>query len=1041
YVTVTDAIFGFLTTVDTFTVGTTGLAPVAFAGEDTALPCGQISMTLDGTGSSLGGQYTYSWTSTNGFVSPPGNTLTPTIVGAGEYINCVTDGSTGCTVCDTVMVAVAVAPAIELSVTDSITCVVDTVALIGTGSSAGSAFTYNWTGPAVVPGTETLLDAQATQSGTYFLTVTNNQSGCETMDSIVVTENTELPLTDAGADQMIDCLMASDTLDGTGSVAGADYTYEWLDPDMAFLSDQPTVIVSEAGTYQLNVTNTVTGCVGTDFVDVAGDQDLPVVDAGADQTITCAQDTVTLDGSGTTGGDLVFLWMGPGITGDATESVTTANVAGTYILTVTDTTNGCEAFSPVIVGTDFVQPFADAGEVQDLLNCNVDQVQLDGSSSSTGGPGEYTYMWTGPAVDAGETSLFPLVSGAGTYYIEVTNSANGCTALDSVLVESDEDLPTVAIQALNGTELNCAINTIQLDTVGTSQGAQYNYLWSGPFCINVSSLEVFCAGEFVLEVINTTNGCSATDTIVITENTATVVATADDATYTCFDDCFDLDGTGSSTGVDIVYAWTAGFGGVISAGANTLMPTICAPGSYALLVTDTVTGCTDDILVAVMADTMPPVADAGADGTINCYEDFVQLDGSNSTSTNVTYTWTLNGGFFSNAVMPIATDPGTYVLEVVSGDNGCSATDEVIVDENTTDPVANAGPTQELGCGDDSVVLDGSGSSAGPNIIYLWEAISGVLDANTTTLQSAIANEVGTYMLTVQDTVNGCTATAEVEVISVIDYDLALASIMGDACEINAVLEGNLPDGTTGAWTTTSTASIQDPTGEITPVEGLQTGLNSFTWTLSAPDCPDYSSATVEIDVEGLPTANNDLLEVNENLDSININVLNNDLLNGVIDYTITIIGGPEFGTISELKDGEFTYYLSPIFNGEIIIDYIICNDNCPDLCDTAFVQINIDRDIELEDEVPNGITPNGDGVNDELIFDILLIDPDLRENSEILIFNRWGDIVYTASPYNNDWTGTNQTGGDLPSGTYYYILRMDIGDGKIIKGDVTIMR
>ena len=1045
FVTVTDAVFPFLTTVDTFIVGTTGLAPIADAGEDTAFPCGEITTNLDGSGSSLGGQYSYLWSPLEvgmGFVNPTTeDQVVATVVGSANYLLQVTDNSTGCTVSDTVFVEAAVAPAVELSVTDSITCLVDTVTLIGTGSSEGAAFTYQWSGPNIVPGTETLIDAQALQSGQYFLTVTNNQSGCESVDSVMVMENTDIPTTDAGADQLIDCLMASDTLDASASASGTNFVYEWLDPSMAFLSDEVTVIVSEAGTYQLTVTDTVTGCFGTDFVDVTADQDLPNADAGLAQVINCVSDTVTLDGSGTTGDDLSYLWLGPDITAGETTPIATVAAAGTYTLVVTDTLNGCEAFSDVEVTTDFAEPTADAGEALDALNCNVDQIQLDGSLSSTGNPGDFSYQWSTSTgtIDAGEMSLFPLVSGAGFYTIEVTNTANGCTAVDSVEVTSDEDLPIVNIGSFNGTELNCAINTIFVDTAGTSQGPEFNYVWSGPFCINVSALEIFCEGEFVLEVFNTNNGCSATDTIVITDNPEEVEAIADDATYNCFDDCFELDATGSSTGPNIVYQWTAAFGGVLNGGETTLMPTICAPGSYGLAVTDTVTGCMDEILVNVTPDTIPPVADAGMDGTINCIDDSVELDGSGSTAGNVTYTWTLNGMFFSNALMPIATEAGTYQLEVQDNDNGCTATDEVIVDENTQDPVADAGPTQELGCGDDSVVLDGSGSSAGPNIIYLWEVVSGVLDPNTTTLQSAIANDVGEYMLTVTDTLNGCTATAVVDVISVIDFDPATASIMGDACEISAILEGNLPEGTTGVWTTNSTATIQDPMAEITPVDNMPAGLNTFTWTLSAPDCPDYSSVTIEQPVEEIPVANNDLFDINEPLDSFSIDVLSNDLTTP--GYTISIIGGPEFGSISDLKDGEFTYYLDPIFNGQIIIDYVICNDVCPDLCDTAFVQIDIEFEVELEDEVPNGITPNGDGVNDQLVFDILLIDPDAREQSEIIIFNRWGDIVYTDAPYDNDWAGTNQDGGELPSGTYYYVLRMDLGDGQIIKGHVTIMK
>ena len=66
---------------------------------------------------------------------------------------------------------------------------------------------------------------------------------------------------------------------------------------------------------------------------------------------------------------------------------------------------------------------------------------------------------------------------------------------------------------------------------------------------------------------------------------------------------------------------------------------------------------------------------------------------------------------------------------------------------------------------------------------------------------------------------------------------------------------------------------------------------------------------------------------------------------------------------------------------------------------------------------------------------------PDEYENNEILIFNRWGNIVYSASPYNNDWNGVSQSGKPLPEGTYYYVLRLNLNTGEIYKGDITILR
>jgi len=88
-------------------------------------------------------------------------------------------------------------------------------------------------------------------------------------------------------------------------------------------------------------------------------------------------------------------------------------------------------------------------------------------------------------------------------------------------------------------------------------------------------------------------------------------------------------------------------------------------------------------------------------------------------------------------------------------------------------------------------------------------------------------------------------------------------------------------------------------------------------------------------------------------------------------------------------------------------------------------VTVTVDKCLEaLTDPVPQIITPNGDGYND--YWEVYNID--YFQNNRVEIFNRWGNIVYTASPYLNDWDGKNTSGEELPDGTYYYIL--DIGNG-----------
>jgi len=84
---------------------------------------------------------------------------------------------------------------------------------------------------------------------------------------------------------------------------------------------------------------------------------------------------------------------------------------------------------------------------------------------------------------------------------------------------------------------------------------------------------------------------------------------------------------------------------------------------------------------------------------------------------------------------------------------------------------------------------------------------------------------------------------------------------------------------------------------------------------------------------------------------------------------------------------------------------------------------------------VPQGFSPNGDGVNDFFVI------ADISEfpKASLQVYNRWGGLVFESSKYDNRWNGTYK-GEDVPQGTYFYLL--DLGIGKAAqKGYIYINR
>ena len=97
----------------------------------------------------------------------------------------------------------------------------------------------------------------------------------------------------------------------------------------------------------------------------------------------------------------------------------------------------------------------------------------------------------------------------------------------------------------------------------------------------------------------------------------------------------------------------------------------------------------------------------------------------------------------------------------------------------------------------------------------------------------------------------------------------------------------------------------------------------------------------------------------------------------------------------------------------------------------------NFDLDC-VKSQIPQVITPDDNGKNETWVLN-------LSAKAEVKIFNRWGSLVYVASPYLNDWQGQNNQGsllgnGLLPGSTYFYTIDMKDGS-KIISGFIELIR
>jgi len=104
-------------------------------------------------------------------------------------------------------------------------------------------------------------------------------------------------------------------------------------------------------------------------------------------------------------------------------------------------------------------------------------------------------------------------------------------------------------------------------------------------------------------------------------------------------------------------------------------------------------------------------------------------------------------------------------------------------------------------------------------------------------------------------------------------------------------------------------------------------------------------------------------------------------------------------------------------------------NDGIPNFADA-------DGNCDILTFVPDGFSPNGDGVNDAFVIPAIQDFP----KGDLKVFNRWGGVVFESANYQNNWDGT-YNGEPLPNGTYFFVLDLGINSDKPQKGYIYINR
>jgi hypothetical protein len=578
------------TATDVVTVFVNTTPPTVDAGMDKNHDCITTSSVI-GTASISGN--TYSWSPATGLSSTTDAQPTANPSATTTYTVTVT-GSNGCTATDVVTVFVnTTPPTVDAGMDKNHDCNT-TSSVIGTASISGN--TYSWS-PAT--GLSSTTDAQPTANPsattTYTVTVTGS-NGCTATDVVTVFVNTTPPTVDAGMDKNHDCITTSSVI-GTASISGNTYSWSPATGLSSTTDAQPTANPSATTTYTVTVTGS-NGCTATDVVTVFVNTTPPTVDAGMDKNHDCIT-TSSVIGTASISGN-TYSWSPATGLSSTTDAQPTANPSATTTYTVTVTgSNGCTATDVVTVFVNTTPPTVDAG-MDKNHDCNTTSSVI-GTASISGN----TYSWSPATGLSSTTDAQPTAnpSATTTYTVTVTGS-NGCTATDVVTVFVNTTPPTVDA----GMDKNHDCN-ITSSVIGTASISGNTYSWSPATGLSSTTDAQPTANPSATTTYTVTvtgsNGCTATDVVVVNVNLNPPTAGITGDLHVC---------NGSTTTLT-----ATGVGSILWSNNSNAQTITVGAGTYSVTITDGICSSTSTVTVQTIQGTIGNYvwADQNLDGLQN----------------------------------------------------------------------------------------------------------------------------------------------------------------------------------------------------------------------------------------------------------------------------------------------------------------------------------------------------------------------------------------------------------------------------------------
>jgi gliding motility-associated-like protein len=363
-----------------------------------------------------------------------------------------------------------------------------------------------------------------------------------------------------------------------------------------------------------------------------------------------------------------------------------------------------------------------------------------------------------------------------------------------------------------------------------------------------------------------------------------------------------------------------------------------------------------------------------------------------------TYEWEFNGNVVSRLkdVVFNFTTPGEYVVKLrIFNKITCRTTDSTVKKIFVKGFIAKAG-RDTLVCPDSPVQLLAEGGDK-----YTW---SPATNLSSTSIFNPIAQPKATTKYTVLIEKDGCTVSKDVT-IKVEDNKIDFQASGGkEICVGQSVILTAVGKATKFSW---SGIGMKDTVATKIVVKPLQTSI--YTVKGEYPDgCKPTRTVTVVVDNSFKPDFD---YNITQDCDKPYLLTFSNKSTNA--KSYVWDLGNRDSLKVAVPENYRFQK------GGTYAVTLKAYNAIGCELSTTKNIDIP-----ENDEKVPNVITPNNDGKNDNFVTGF--------KNATLDIYNRYGKLIFRSKNYQNDW------GNGIASGTYYFVITTPTGNE--CKGWLTVV-